>query len=37
MVRPGLLKELKAFARVWDRNIKAQGFVDAAELAKAGA
>jgi hypothetical protein len=29
MVRPGLLKELKTFARIWDRNIKAQGFVEA--------
>jgi hypothetical protein len=28
MVRPALVKELKAFARTWDRNLKAQGFLD---------
>jgi hypothetical protein len=30
MVRPRLVKELESFAREWDRNLKAQGFVDAA-------
>ncbi len=34
MVRPRLVKELKSFARVWDRNIKEQGFVTAATTAK---
>ena len=28
--RPRLLKDLKSFASQWDRNLKAQGFVDAA-------
>ena len=37
MVRPGLVKELRAFARIWDRNIKAQGFIEAAGLAECGA
>jgi hypothetical protein len=30
MVRPRLLRDLKGFARQWDRNIKEQGFVEAA-------
>ncbi|MBI1913494.1 MAG: hypothetical protein HYS12_01880 [Planctomycetes bacterium] len=30
MVRPRLVKDLTAFARQWDRNLKDQGFVDAA-------
>jgi hypothetical protein len=30
MVQPRLVKELTSFARQWDRNLKAQGFVDAA-------
>jgi hypothetical protein len=34
MVRSRLVKELRVFARIWDRNIKAQGFVEAAGLAK---
>lgn len=29
MVRPKLLKELKSFAAMWARNLKAQGFADA--------
>lgn len=29
-VRPALLRQLKAFARTWNANIKAQGFVKAA-------
>jgi hypothetical protein len=29
MFRPKLTKELTAFAKQWDRNIKAQGFLDA--------
>jgi hypothetical protein len=31
-LRPALVKDIAAFARVWDRNIKAQGFVDAAKV-----
>jgi hypothetical protein len=31
-VRPALVKDIAAFARVWDRNLKAQGFVDAAKV-----
>jgi hypothetical protein len=34
MLRPGLVKELKQFARIWDRNIKAQGFLDARPVAE---
>jgi hypothetical protein len=30
LARPKLVKELATFARQWDRNLKAQGFVDAA-------
>ena len=30
MVRPRLVKHLASFARVWDKNLKEQGFVDAA-------
>jgi len=33
MVRPRVLKDLQSFARLWDRNLKAQGFVDAARAA----
>jgi hypothetical protein len=29
-VRPVEVRDIQAFARMWDRNIKAQGFVDAA-------
>jgi hypothetical protein len=29
-IRPALVRDIAAFARIWDRNIKAQGFVDAA-------
>ena len=29
-VCPAEVRDIQAFARVWDRNIKAQGFVDAA-------
>ena len=29
MIRPGLIRELAGFARIWDRNIRAQGFIDA--------
>src|SRR5439155_26553890 len=29
MVRPALVKDLTAFARVWDKNLAEQGFVDA--------
>jgi hypothetical protein len=30
-VRPAEVRDIRAFARVWDRNLQAQGFVDAAE------
>jgi Domain of unknown function (DUF6908) len=30
MVRPVLVKDLKSFARTWDRNLKEQGFLKAA-------
>jgi hypothetical protein len=29
-VRPALVRDVQAFARVWDRSLKHQGFVDAA-------
>ena len=28
MARPGLVRSIKAFARMWDRNLKAQGFLE---------
>jgi hypothetical protein len=37
MVRPRLVKELASFARQWDRNLKVQGFVDAAKANAKGA
>jgi hypothetical protein len=30
LVRPGLVRELKSFARIWDSNLKEQGFVRSA-------
>src|SRR5215471_2664477 len=30
LIRPKLVRELKSFARLWNRNIGEQGFVDAA-------
>jgi hypothetical protein len=30
LVRPALVKDLKTFARVWDRNLRQQGFLDVA-------
>ena len=33
MIRPALVRDIAAFARIWDRNLKAQGFVDAAKAA----
>jgi hypothetical protein len=33
MEKPRLQRELTAFARMWDRNIKDQGFLDAAQVA----
>ena len=30
MVRPRVLKDLESFARLWDRNLKDQGFLGAA-------
>ena len=32
-VRPRVLKDRKSFARLWDRNLKDQGFLDAARAA----
>ena len=32
-VRPALVRDITAFALIWDRNLKHQGFVDAAEAA----
>lgn len=34
-VRPAQVRDIQAFSRMWDRNLKHQGFVDAAE-AQAG-
>jgi hypothetical protein len=34
-VRPAEVRDIAAFARIWDRNLKHQGFVNAAE-ARAG-
>ena len=33
LVRPRVLKDLTSFARLWDRKLKAQGFVEAARAA----
>src|SRR5262245_22055624 len=33
LVRPRVLKDLKSFARLWDRNLREQGFVEAARAA----
>jgi hypothetical protein len=33
MVKPRLTRDLTAFARIWDRNIKEQGFLEAAQVA----
>jgi hypothetical protein len=30
-IRPAEVRDIQAFARIWDRNLKHQGFVDAAE------
>jgi hypothetical protein len=30
-VRPTEARDIQVFARVWNRNLKAQGFVDASE------
>jgi hypothetical protein len=32
-VRPALVRDIQAFARIWDLNLKHQGFVDAAGVA----
>jgi hypothetical protein len=32
-IRPALVRDITAPARIWDRNVKAQGFVDAAKAA----
>jgi hypothetical protein len=34
-IRPALIKELKSFARVWDRNLRAQKFIEAYQNQKA--
>lgn len=33
MARPRLVNDLKVFARIWDKNIKEQGFIDVAKKA----
>jgi hypothetical protein len=30
-VRPAEVRDIQAFARIWDRNLQAQGFVDTAK------
>jgi len=30
-IRPAEVRDIQAFARMWDRNLKHQGFIDAAE------
>lgn len=35
LFRPGLLREHQRFARLWDRNLRAQGFVEAFQRTKA--
>lgn len=35
MCRPRLIKELAAFAKMWDRNLKDQGWLDVAKAAAA--
>ena len=30
-VRPAEVRDIQAFARIWDRNLQAQGFVDVAK------
>ena len=35
-VRPAEVRDIQAFARIWDRNLKHQGFVDAANNRDAG-
>ena len=30
-IRPAVVRDLKSFARMWDRNIGAQGFIEAAK------
>jgi hypothetical protein len=35
-VRPALVRDIQAFARIWDRNLKHQGFVDAAKGQEGG-
>lgn len=33
MLRPALVRELKSFARMWNKNLRDQGFLDAARAA----
>ena len=33
MIRPAVVRNIAAFARVWDRILKHHGFVDAAKAA----
>jgi hypothetical protein len=34
LVRHDLVRDLQSFARTWDRNIREQGFVDAAQVGR---
>ncbi len=36
LVNPKRLRDLKSFARMWDKNLKDQGFLDAAKVKAAG-
>jgi hypothetical protein len=36
MIRPKLLQDLQSFVRMWDKNIKEQGFVEAARRQRGG-
>jgi hypothetical protein len=35
MIHPAHVRDIATFARIWDRNLKAQGFIDAAKRARA--
>jgi hypothetical protein len=35
-IRPAEVRDIQAFARLWDRNLKHQGFVDAAAARSGG-
>jgi hypothetical protein len=36
MIRPALVKDLKAFARTWDKNVNNQGFLEVARKVATG-